>query len=79
MLFYNKDLFDAAGVAYPAGDMTWEEYEKLAEKMTFVKDGTAVYGTHHHTWICLLYTSESQTLCRNCWLRIPELWRMLRR
>ncbi len=34
--------------------MTWEEYEKLAEKMTFVKDGTAVYGTHHHTWMALV-------------------------
>ena len=54
VLFYNKDLFDAAGVAYPADDMTWEEYEKLAEKMTFVKDGTAVYGTHHHTWMALV-------------------------
>ena len=23
-LFYNKDLFDAAGVEYPTGDWTWE-------------------------------------------------------
>ena len=47
VLFYNKDLFDAAGVAYPTNDMTWEAYADLAKKMT--KDG--VYGTHYHTWL----------------------------
>ena len=47
VLFYNKDLFDAAGVAYPTNDMTWDAYAELAKKMT--KDG--VYGTHYHTWL----------------------------
>lgn len=54
VLFYNKDLFDAAGEAYPADDMTWDEYERLAERMTFVRDGGVVYGTHHHTWMALV-------------------------
>ena len=47
VLFYNKDLFDAAGVAYPTNDMTWDAYAELAKTMT--KDG--VYGTHYHTWL----------------------------
>ena len=47
VLFYNKDLFDAAGVAYPTNDMTWEEYADLAIKMT----GNGNYGTHYHTWL----------------------------
>jgi len=47
VLFYNKDLFDAAGVAYPTNDMTWDAYADLAKTMT--KDG--VYGTHYHTWL----------------------------
>ena len=47
VLFYNKDLFDAAGVAYPTNDMTWDQYAELAKTMT--KDG--VYGTHYHTWL----------------------------
>ncbi|MBR6029675.1 MAG: sugar ABC transporter substrate-binding protein [Clostridia bacterium] len=47
VLYYNKDLFDAAGVAYPTNDMTWDEYAALAKQMT--KDG--VYGTHYHTWL----------------------------
>lgn len=47
VLFYNKDLFDAAGIAYPTNDMTWDAYAELAKSMT--KDG--VYGTHYHTWL----------------------------
>ena len=47
VLFYNKDLFDAAGVAYPTNDMTWDAYAELAKTMT--SDG--VYGTHYHTWL----------------------------
>ena len=47
VLYYNKDLFDAAGVDYPTNDMTWEEYAELAKKMT----GDGVYGTHYHTWL----------------------------
>ena len=47
VLFYNKDLFDAANVAYPTNDMTWDEYADLAVKMT----GDGVYGTHYHTWL----------------------------
>lgn len=47
VLFYNKDLFDAAGVAYPTNDMTWDAYADLAKAMT--KDG--IYGTHYHTWL----------------------------
>ena len=47
VLFYNKDLFDAAGVDYPTNDMTWEQYAELAKQMT----GDGVYGTHYHTWL----------------------------
>ena len=47
VLFYNKDLFDAAGVAYPTNDMTWDAYAQLAKDMT--KEGQ--FGTHYHTWL----------------------------
>lgn len=33
MLWYNKDLFDAAGVDYPIG-LTWDEYTELAKTLT---------------------------------------------
>ena len=49
ILFYNKDVFDAAGVEYPTNGMTWEEYK---EKALAVTDTTAdIYGTHYHTWL----------------------------
>jgi len=47
VLFYNKDLFDAASVAYPTNDMTWDAYAQLAKDMT--KEGQ--FGTHYHTWL----------------------------
>ena len=51
VLFYNKDLFDAANVEYPSNDMTWEEFEDLAMEMS----GDGVYGAHFHTWTaCVL-------------------------
>ena len=49
VLFYNKDLFDAAGVEYPTNDMTWDQYAELAKKMT--NDDKGIYGTHYHTWL----------------------------
>ncbi len=49
VLFYNKTLFDAAGVDYPTNDMTWEEYKELAIKMT--NNGNSKYGCHYHTWL----------------------------
>lgn len=50
VLFYNKDLFDAANVAYPTNDMTFKEYDELARKMTKTDFGEQIYGAHYHTW-----------------------------
>ncbi len=50
VLFYNKDLFDAKNVEYPTNDMTFEEYDALARKMTDTTFGSQVYGAHYHTW-----------------------------
>ncbi len=41
VLFYNKDLFDAAGVAYPSPDWTWTEELAAAQKLT----GNGVWGS----------------------------------
>lgn len=50
VVFYNKDIFDAAGVDYPTNDMTFDEYDELARKVTDTTFGAQVYGTHYHTW-----------------------------
>lgn len=54
LLFYNKDLFDAAGVEYPSNDMTWDEYEALAEQMTSGEGAEKVFGSFHQTWLNLV-------------------------
>lgn len=48
--YYNKDLFDQAGVEYPTNDMTVAEYDALARKMTSGDGGEKVYGDYFHTW-----------------------------
>lgn len=61
-LFYNKDLFDAAGIAYPDENTTWEDFRTMAKALT--KDGVtgfgnAAVGTDEGTFQCLqwLYTA----------------------
>ncbi len=50
VIYYNKDIFDAAGVDYPTNDMTFEEYDALARQVADPTFGSQVYGTHYHTW-----------------------------
>ena len=39
---YNKDLFDKAGIPYPSGDWTWDDYLSLAQKLTIREDGRTI-------------------------------------
>ena len=41
-LFYNKDLFDAAGVDYPTGEWTYDDYLAAMKKLTVRKEGEIV-------------------------------------
>jgi multiple sugar transport system substrate-binding protein len=43
VMFYNKDLFDAAGVAYPDPSWTWQDELAAAQKLTDADAG--VWGT----------------------------------
>lgn len=61
-LFYNKDLFDAAGVDYPNENTTWDDFREKAKALT--KDGVSGFGnaavnTDEGTFQCLqwLYTA----------------------
>ena len=61
-LFYNKDLFDAAGIDYPDENTTWDEFHEMAKALT--KDrvsgfGNAATNTDEGTFQCLqwLYTA----------------------
>lgn len=44
VLFYNKALFDAAGVDYPTADWTWKDEQAAAEKLTDAAEG--VWGDY---------------------------------
>ncbi|AYY13886.1 sugar ABC transporter substrate-binding protein [Actinobacteria bacterium YIM 96077] len=49
VIYYNKTLFDEAGIDYP-DTITWDEYVDIAEQLTEGEDEDKVYGTYHHTW-----------------------------
>ena len=53
VLFYNKDMFDKAGVAYPTADWTWEDLRAAAKKLTKDTNGdgkTDQYGFVFDQW-----------------------------
>jgi len=50
VVFYNKDIFDNKGIAYPTNDMTFEQYQDLAKQVTDTTFGSQIYGAHYHTW-----------------------------
>ena len=50
ILFYNKDVFDAAGLPYPTNDMTWAEFDALARQLTSGSGADKIYGAHFHVW-----------------------------
>ena len=61
-LFYNKDLFDAAGLDYPNENTTWAQFREMAKALT--KNGVTGFGnaavnTDEGTFQCLqwLYTA----------------------
>lgn len=69
-LYYNKDLFDAAGIAYPDGSWTWDDYVSTAKELTtaLAASGSPALGTYEHTWqsvvqgFALAQTSDADLL-----------------
>ncbi len=45
VFYYNKDMFDAAGVPYPSAGWTWQDMLRMARRLTRREDGrTTQYG-----------------------------------
>lgn len=63
VLYYNRDLFDAAGVAYPTDDWTWEDLRAAARPLTNAAAGQYgfQFGTiYDHTgWIWWQHQPEN--------------------
>ena len=70
IVYYNKDLFDKAGVAYPTKDWTWKEMLSAAEKLT-VKNGDEVEqwgfaaGTWWPWWMSFMYQNGGKIFDEN--------------
>lgn len=60
-MFYNRDLFDEAGVPYPTDGMTWDEWYDLADQVTSGSGQDKVYGAYIHTWPILWMGPAVQT------------------
>jgi multiple sugar transport system substrate-binding protein len=61
VLFYNKDLFDAAGVAYPTADWTWKEEIEAAQKLTNADEG--IWGMYSPVQFWEFYKTAAQNGC----------------
>ncbi|ATE54391.1 ABC transporter substrate-binding protein [Actinosynnema pretiosum] len=49
VLYYNKTLFQQAGVPAPE-DWTWAEYADAAKRLTTGSGGDKTFGAYHHVW-----------------------------
>lgn len=67
VVFYNKDLFDAAGVAYPEAGWTWEDFLATAQALTADVDGdgmTDQFGVEVFTsyWPMVVWSQTGHAL-----------------
>jgi multiple sugar transport system substrate-binding protein len=46
VVYYNKNLFDAAGLPYPADDWTWEDFLRTAQALTLDTNNDGVREQH---------------------------------
>ena len=44
VIYYNKDLFDKKGVAYPQPGWKWEEFQQMIQDLSYEEDGKRFYG-----------------------------------
>ncbi len=57
-VFYNKQIFDEAGVPYPKGEWTWDEYIETAKKLTDKDKG--IYGSYMLDYDVYMYMLARQ-------------------
>lgn len=61
LLFYNQELFDAAGVEYPTADWTWEDELAAAEQITNADAG--IWGMNAPVTYNEFYKTAAQNGC----------------
>ena len=50
VVYYNRDMFDAAKEAYPDDNWTWDQYIEKAKRLTKGEGQNKIYGTYTHTF-----------------------------
>jgi multiple sugar transport system substrate-binding protein len=78
-VYYNKDLFDRAGVPYPTDDWTWDDFLEKAQQLT-VNDAQGrvlQYGFYGWAWQNFVYSSGGALVDdvehpTRCLLDLPE-------
>lgn len=63
-LYYNKKIFDEAGIPYPDPKvpMTWDDYRALAKQLTSGEGAEKKYGALYLTWPMFWYGEAIMTL-----------------
>jgi multiple sugar transport system substrate-binding protein len=78
VLFYNKTLFDEAGLDYPAEDWGWDDLVSAGETLTQDTDGdgvTDIFGYALAWWPMYLFLNDANVLTEDgtaCALNTPE-------
>ena len=82
-VFYNKDLFDERGVAYPKDDWNWNDLLEKAQALTWKDEkGRPHYGYYGWSWENFVYSSGGALVDNvkhptKCFLDKPEAIRGL--
>jgi multiple sugar transport system substrate-binding protein len=50
VVYYNKALFDQAGVEYPDGTWTWDDYAETEEELSAALKAQSAFGGYQHSW-----------------------------
>jgi multiple sugar transport system substrate-binding protein len=70
IVYYNRDMFDAAGIEYPTAEWTWEDFLAAAQALT-IRDGDAVSqygfaaGGWWPWWMSFIYQNGGAVLDEN--------------
>ena len=67
VVYYNKEIFDAAGVDYPVDGWTWDDFVETAQALTLDTDGDGVidqFGveTFRNYWPMVVWTNTDRGL-----------------
>ena len=74
-LFFNKNMFDKAGLSYPDRSLDWEEFRKIANKLTVHQKGKSQFGCLLRDVTILVYQNGGQVFSKDgkkCLLDSPD-------